>query len=130
MQKATAIEAYNEIRKNGLLKGLRFQVYDYIASAGPVTLNNIIAAIAKPGSNTGAISGRMSELERARVIEVCGTSQADTGHKVSLYRTTCNLPEKLERAETKAQAIDRLTKRVQELETKLAQVQPGLFELA
>jgi len=91
----TSIEAYQTIRDNGLLSKRRWQVYDFIYRNQPCTLNAIIQGLARTGQNTGAISGRISELRRLSVIEPCGDQVAPTGHRVLLWRTTRGLPKKI-----------------------------------
>lgn len=92
------IEAYNEIVARGLLGKKQFIVYDYIRSHGPVTINTMLSNLAKTGDNTGAYTGRVSELQQMGVIAVNGAVMGPKGHYVSLYEVVPGaLPVKVQR---------------------------------
>lgn len=95
MIQQTSIDAYHNIRTNGLLSKRRFEVFDQIYQRGPITLNRLIEILYKPGKNTSSISARLSELQRHDVIEADGTIKASTGNTVTLWKATGRLPKKL-----------------------------------
>ena len=69
MVRETSIETYYEIKNNNLLSKKRMEVYDIIYNNGPVNCRQIINIASKGQvTNTGAISGRLSELEERGVI--------------------------------------------------------------
>ena len=116
----TSIEAYHKIVNNGLLSKRRMEVYDFIFHNQPVSLNTIIAALSRPGFNTGSYSGRISELERLGVIEPQGQIVApQTKHIVLLWVTTDNLPGVLPKFESKADIIKRQAKEIERLQRDL-----------
>lgn len=119
----TSIEAYHEIIRNGLLRTSQLRVYEYIYRHQPCTINQMLADLAKPGQNTGSLTGRISDLSRMGAIRVAGKVKASsTGHNVYLWEVTGRLPEKLKKTETKAEAIARLLKRVVELEAEVVRL--------
>jgi hypothetical protein len=119
MIRETSVEAYDEIKENGLLSERRFEVYDFIARNGPCSINKLLQDKAWIGRNTGSLTGRISELERMGLIVPWGKETAPTGHRVILWEITKNLPSKLVVLETKTQTINRLQKEVVELRSEL-----------
>jgi len=63
----TSINAYNEIRDNGLLTAARFKVYEYLTLHGPQTGNELDRAL---GSSAHK---RLSELAEVGLIKVNGS---------------------------------------------------------
>ena len=95
----TSILAFQAIKDNGLLSERRFQVYQIIFEHGPVNCRQIIE-IASRGNvtNTGAFSGRLSELERLGVIESHSVGPCPiTGHETIFWVTTDQMPAKFEK---------------------------------
>lgn len=98
MTKDTRIDAYIEIKENGLLSKRRFEVYEIIAKYGPINCRQIINWASKGSvTNTGAFSGRLSELEKLGVIAEHHQGKCPiTGHRTIFWVTTGKLPEKWE----------------------------------
>lgn len=84
----TSLDAYNEIKNNGLLSKRRWQVYDCLFHHGPLTGNEIVKKISLPGAWK-----RLSELEKETVAQVVGQRICTvTGYEVELWDVTTNLP--------------------------------------
>tara|TARA_R110002126_G_scaffold13983_1_gene59503 strand:+ start:213 stop:680 length:468 start_codon:yes stop_codon:yes gene_type:complete len=99
----TSLEIYHKI-KDGLLPKRRFQVYDIIYKHGPLTLNQILTIAQRESRvlNTGAYSGRISELVEHGVIEDVGTTECPvSGNSAILWEATDKLPMPLKRKEKK-----------------------------
>lgn len=98
MTRQTSIECYNTIKENGLLKKLKWRVYDYIYHHGPVSQNEAYIALTSEGMNVGSIGTRFSELERQGAVTIVGTKlNPATGMEVYIWDTTNNIPVKLEK---------------------------------
>lgn len=125
MTRQTSIEAYNEIKDEGLLRRLQFQVYDALYSNGPMTQGELTAH-AFPGTDKTVTTPRFAELAKLGVIAVVGKRPCRiSGRNCMVWDVTTALPEKPEKKETKDQQIRRLKARVQELETELRRIQKG-----
>jgi hypothetical protein len=119
MIQQTSVDAYKTITANGLLSKKKMQVYEEIFKFQPISINQLIMNLSRPGLNTGSITGRISELQKLGVIEAWGTEIAGTGHEVILWRTTDSLPGKLPKKPTRKQLemeILRLTQIVRRVE--------------
>lgn len=97
--RGTSLAAYNAIKENGLLSARRFQVYEIIFKNGPVNCRQIIEIASKGNvTNTGAFSGRLSELEKLGVIAEHHTGPCPiTGHETVFWIATEKLPVKWEK---------------------------------
>lgn len=101
MTRQTSIEAYREIKENGLLSKRRWQVYDYLFHNGPATARQAVLAISNEFGNNvsiafGSLATRFCELRRSGVIEEVGTIiDKETKHEVILWDVTKNLPKKI-----------------------------------
>ena len=123
MARQTSIETYHAIEANGLLSQRRWAVYRTLFEIGPATAAEISEAddssFTNPakGDNSHA---RLNELIKQGCVEEVGTRICSiTGREVLLYDVTKNLPAKLERKQSKAQAscdfIKRLFKNLENL---------------
>jgi len=104
----TQIEAYNKIKASGLLSERRFQVYDIIYKNQPITIANMIKIATSEIKilNTGSLTGRISELERAGVITPLRTGECPiTGNNVFFWATTDELPVKVKKKITNSDKI-------------------------
>lgn len=122
MSRDTSIEAYHIIQENGLLKKLKWQVYDYVYHNGPCTGKQVDMALSSPTQNSGVFSTRLSELRDMGVMEEVGKIKCHiTGHSVILWDVTSSLPVKVrkESKETMAQTILRLQKENEDLRWKI-----------
>jgi len=98
MVRETSVEAYHQIRDNGLLSARRFQVYDELFQNGPLTANEVVRKYQQtnPNIKDASLNGRFSELERLGVIRDTGELKIDaiSGHHCILWDVTSNLPVK------------------------------------
>lgn len=117
MIRRTSIEAYRKIESQGLLSKRRLEVYQYVYNHGPVIAKEAWLAIA-PNSNSGVITTRFSELQRAGVLEPVGeTIDERTGMIAILWDVTDQLPRKVQRvvSPTKKQLINRMRELIEEV---------------
>lgn len=99
MTRLTSIEAYQEIKANGLLSRRRFQVYETLHLA-PLPLTAMETARRILGVLDHSISPRFAELKQQGVIEECGERPCRiTGRTAILWRTTSELPVALKKWE-------------------------------
>lgn len=119
----TSINTYHRIVADGLLSKKRLQVYNIIYNKGPINCRGIIKVAANGCvTNTGAISGRLSELEERGVIYVAFEDICpDTGNNTMFYATTDNLPTDPPPRVTNKQIIAKLEKENAALKKQLAQ---------
>ena len=69
----TSIEAYNEIKENGLLSKRRFQVYETLYNNGPLTTGEIwYIYFRDQGISQNSINPRLSELVSLGVVSEVG----------------------------------------------------------
>lgn len=101
MVRKTSIEAYNQIKNNGLLSERRMQVYDLLYKYGPLTALQVIDHFRRTlinFSSTGNLSTRLSELRDMGVVEELGTTKCPIGGRnVILWDVTDRLPVKVEK---------------------------------
>ena len=103
----TSIDAYNEIKRNGLLSKKRLEVYDIIFNNGPLTDHEVAARMESAlnlanGANSGA---RIWELCQMGAVERVGTKVAETGMTVTLWDVTDRLPQPLAKTLTTKQKL-------------------------
>lgn len=123
MIRSTSINAYNDIRSNGLLSRLRFQTYDILFHYGPMTANEIYFK-AKELTNNNELRDtfhqRLSELKTLGVVIESGLRHCNiTNREVVAWQVTDNLPKKFERKETKDEQIAFLKGKISILEERL-----------
>ncbi len=97
----TSIDVYNEIKNSGLLSKLRFEVYDALFQAGPMTAQETWHYLRDQAARNGqakinGITPRFSELLRSGVIKTVGTAKCKiTGRNCTVWEVTDQLPMKL-----------------------------------
>ena len=126
--RSTSIEAYNTIKHSGLLSKRRFQVYEIIHKYGPMTIAEIIlkANSQDPVANPSTYSGRPSELERMEVIEVVREGDCPvTGRKAMFWRSTANLPKKLDKRKSKLELAKEENQALRERVAQLEEILIG-----
>lgn len=97
MIRETSIEAYNEIKENGLLTKLRFQVYDWLFRNGASTQSEI-CNYGFPNTRMDSIKPRIAELNRLGVVSSVGERKCKvTGRNVMIWDITKKLPIKLDK---------------------------------
>lgn len=114
----TSIEAYKMIKENGLLKRLRFEIYEALFQNGPATANEIWSKYF-PERLQHSITPRFSELLNMGVIKIAGERPCEyTGNKSIIWDLSDNLPISLPKKETAKQKIARLEAEIQLLKEK------------
>lgn len=95
MTRETSIEAYKQIKSEGLLSRLRMEVYSYLFEHGPCTANQIHVALVRGNRGaSGSFSGRLSELLRLGVVSERGKVVCPiSGRKVILWDVTPHIPK-------------------------------------
>lgn len=96
----TSIEAFNQIKDDGLLSQNRLRVYSIIYKYGPLTGAQVAALYYSKHGRTSAsetIRNRITELRNFGVVKETGkTIDEHTGMKVLVWDVTSKLPIKLE----------------------------------
>lgn len=91
----TSIEAFNQIKDEGLLSKTRFKVYEFIFKNGPCTISDVSINFNKSGNASGTYSSRFSELRNSGAIKEVGTTVCKiTGRNKILWDVTNRLPIK------------------------------------
>lgn len=120
MARRTSIEAYRKIKADGTLSQLRFEVYDKLFHAGPMTAGECWSRYFKNTRQRSSISARMSELElRGVVYQVSEVRCGYTGNTSIAWDVTEHLPirPKLVKKETIKAKVMRLEKELARLTT-------------
>ena len=110
MIRQTSIEAYNQIKEEGLLSRRSFEVYDSLYSFGPATANELFSQMMLKNktldqSNTN-VRARLNELREDGTAQELGTKTCSiTGRNVILWNVTRNLPIKPKNKLTNSQII-------------------------
>lgn len=97
MARETSINAYQEIKNNGLLSKRRWEVYDLVCQHGPLTGGELIHIIKnnpkKYVTNSGTYATRLSELRTRQVIRELPKRKCKiTGYLAIEWESTGNLP--------------------------------------
>jgi hypothetical protein len=131
----TSLQAYNQIKANGLLSELRFMVYDCIYHSGPITQGECVDILMRDierGNNSGTFGSRFAELKNLGVIVETGKRPCKiTGRTCLEWDVTDKLPVKFERI-TKDQMIKALKEEIASLRERLNKIQafhPGQLNL-
>jgi len=72
---ATSLEAYRRLRDSGTLSRLRWIVYDQLWHHGPLTRNELDAALRGPSTINASYSRRLTELEDMGLAARVGVRQ-------------------------------------------------------
>ena len=103
MTRQTSIDAYNEIKNNGLLTNLKWKVYSCLYENGPMT-GNELNSVLNSKANSGVYTTRLSELERIGVVCTKGKKKCEiTGFAALSWDVTDKMPIKPEPRQTKEQ---------------------------
>lgn len=99
MIRETSLEAYKEIRRNGLLKKRQLEVYTALFERGPSTATEIFYALSKSRNPSHSnVTTRLGELRDKGVVrEVQKRRCTVTGKMVIEWETTNRLPIKFEK---------------------------------
>lgn len=97
----TSIDAYHQIKEDGLLSRRKWQVYDVIYNHGPITAGEVWSKFFKKlNISQNSTNPRVSELEELGVIRDVGIRECTiTGKRCSTWVATKNLPVKLTKEE-------------------------------
>jgi hypothetical protein len=125
--RTTSLEAYEKIKRDGLLCRSRWQVYDVLFRFGPMTQAEVVAKLREENGdvNKPSITPRFAELEIRKVVHVVERRHCRvTGETCQVYDVTDYLPEQpatpTNRRETIMAEVRRLRLEVESLRTKLA----------
>ncbi len=111
MVRDTSIEAYREIRDNGLLSRKRLEVYDILYRHGPLTGAQVSKRSAGHSAVSETVRNRITELRDMGAVTECGTVDCPiTGKRVILWDVTANLPTALPTKKTKKDKIEEAIK--------------------
>lgn len=102
MARQTSVDAYKEIRDNGLLSERRWQVYDVLFHYGPLTGNEalkiLVACYKIFAGNAPSIISRLGELRAMGVVmETKQRACTVTGMTVIEWDVTDKLPVKFDK---------------------------------
>lgn len=99
MTRQSSIEAYNDIKNNGLLSKRRLEVYIALYENGPCTTNELLKKMTfLEKNNNPSVHVRLNELKHLTVVREIGTTICSiTNRTVILWEVTNNLPIKLEK---------------------------------
>lgn len=102
MKRQTSIDTYNKIKSSGLLSRMRWKVYDFLYSNGPMTCRELMMAMHLKEKKAFVVAGsslstRFSELERQGVVQFVRERPCkETGRMSIEWDVTSNLPIKFE----------------------------------
>jgi len=113
-----SIEAYRNIKENGLLSRRRFEVYSWLFENGPATATQIANGLRKQDTNSSNVRARLNEMRSMGcTFEVEEVKCEHTGQTVILWDCTeQQAPLKIHKKQT---IIDKLKSRIIELEEEV-----------
>lgn len=124
MTRTTSIEAYNQIKDEGLLGTLQFAVYEKLFRYGPLTQGELWSQHF-PDFQRHDIGPRVAELHKFGVVVSVGRRKCGvSGRTCMVWDVSDALPIKPEPREPKDTIIKRLTARVAELEAEVSRFGP------
>ena len=106
--RTTSLEAYHAIKRDGLLAGLLWTIYDLLFTNGPLTQNETHRLLAgtKGFMNKPTITPRFAELERKGVVAPVGKRLCAVSGNVCLaYDVTAHLPDNRPRKKRPCEVI-------------------------
>lgn len=96
--KQTSIDAYEQIKSEGLLTKRKLEVYQILKFHGPMTAHEVVGVARSkyPLANQTGFNARLSELEKLGCVEIADTkTNPVSGKQNYVWRVTNNLPKKL-----------------------------------
>jgi len=115
MVRTTSIEVYKQLEASGELSAKRWEVYATVYNHGPMTSAEAFAKL-NAGKNLKSLTqsrARFTELRGMQLLKEVGERECKiTGYKVILWDVTDQLPLKLEKAETRALKIEKISNRI------------------
>lgn len=114
----TSVDVYRQVKAEGLLSKRRWQVYDILYRAGPLTAGETAHHLGVP---LNGASPRFSELKARGVIKETDKPRlcSITGRRVLAWETTDELPHLPARKESDKQKIKRLEREIYVLEREI-----------
>jgi len=125
MVRQTSIEAYNQIREEGLLSDLRLVVYEYLYRNGPATAGELMQKYRnqRPDATvtmTMNMVRRLSELQELGVVyEVMRRPCEVTGRNCIVWDVTSGIPIEPEKKKSKDQIIAEQSRTIAQLRVEL-----------
>jgi len=107
----TSAQTYYDIKANGLLSKLRFEVYEWLFHNGPATAKQVVNALTKGSESSSTYNSRLSELRDQGVVTEVGITTCKESHQeVILWDVNSNLPMPLlHRKSDKAELLELVT---------------------
>jgi len=121
MIRDTSIEAFNQIKREGLLSKRRLQAYEIVFQNGPLTMNQLIkiAEVKYNITNPGSFNTRLSELRNFGVLKEIDEAPCPvTGRKVIWWDVTSELPKKISQKQKLLEQIDFTSKKLDAMKNK------------
>jgi len=120
----TSINAYRQIKADGLLSKARLDVYEILYDHGPMTAGEVFQIMRKEriGHSVvkGSVCARLTELNQMGCVNERPTRECKlTGKTAIVWALTNGLPQKVVRPKSKDQIIEELTRDNDELEEKV-----------
>ena len=124
--RSTSRETYRQINTEGLLKGRRLVVYNWLFDNGPATGSEVVVGVTPEGQQRiSQDRARLNELAAQGCIAEVGTVRCSvTGREVIQWDVTDRLPSALPKKEklmTKAELLARIA----ELEHRVSLLERG-----
>lgn len=97
----TSLEAYQEIRDQGLLSARRMEVYEILFHQGPLTDQEVASRMEGEGNRANGMNSgaRLNELRAMGCVKEVGTTVSKTtGMTVIVWDVTRDLPKKLDKS--------------------------------
>ena len=118
-----SIKAYNEIKENGMLSQILWDIYDVFWHHGPLTsrqANEIYCRTLKKANNLNQFRSKVTILKDRKVLKETEDVKCEvTGMTVAVYDVTSGLPEKPEQEMTRKGRIKEIKKLLDELEREI-----------
>ncbi len=114
----TSIQAYQQIKSQGLLAVRRFEVYDWLYQCGPATAQEVERGMRKMGMASGRHANkRLPELRDQGVVEEIGERKCSvTGKLAIVWDVTSLLPKPFRRSsQTRLMVLQIENKKLKEL---------------
>jgi DNA-binding MarR family transcriptional regulator len=89
----TSAESFEAIRASGRLSRMRWRVYSFLYEHGPLTGHELDDRMAVPGETMTSYHKRLSELERAGLVETIGERRCTVTGMTSLVWSTTDARE-------------------------------------
>ena len=127
MTRATSIEAYNQIKEEGLVGRLQFEVYSKLYDHGPLTQGEL-TEYHFPGYPKQGLTPRFAELEGFGIVTPVAERPCKiTGRTCIVWDVTDKVPIKPDKKKSKDKIIAELQEENKILKSRLSQMQGCLI---